>query len=201
MAKILIIYGTTQGQTGKVAIRIKEVLVANGHSVDLFDVRKVPSSVVPRNFDAVLIGASVHVGGYQRDLKKWVKGHSIELKSVTSGFFSVCLSVLQKEASVQQEIAKIIEDFFKASLWQPQARAVFAGGLAYSKYSFLVKWWMKRIAEKSGGDTDTSRDYEYTDWNAVSRFTLDFSNSLIRNGKVILPHPQSARKFEYENRT
>jgi menaquinone-dependent protoporphyrinogen oxidase len=175
MAKILIVYGTSQGQTAKVAGRIKEVLAANGHSVDLFDVRKVPLSVIPRNFDAVLIGASVHVGGYQSDLKKWVKGHSVELKSVTSGFFSVCLGVLQKEASVQKEITKILEDFFKTCLWQPQARVVFAGALAYSKYNFLVKWWMKRIAEKSGGDTDTSRDYEYTDWSAVSRFALDFS--------------------------
>lgn len=178
MAKILIIYGTSQGQTGKIGASIKDVLLREGHSVELFDVKKIPSSVMPRNFDAVLVGASVHVGGYQRDLKKWVKGHSIELKSVTSGFFSVCLGVLQKEASVQQEINKILEDFFKASLWQPQAKAVFAGGLAYSKYGFLVKWWMKRIAAKAGGDTDTTRDYEYTDWSAVNKFALDFSNSL-----------------------
>lgn len=189
MAKILIVYGTSQGQTAKVAIRIKEVLAANGHSVDLFDVRKVPSSVMPRNFDAVLIGASVHVGGYQRDLKKWVKGHSIELKSVTSGFFSVCLGVLQKEASVQQEITKILEDFFKASLWQPQVRAVFAGALAYSKYNFLVKWWMKRIAEKSGGETDTTRDYEYTDWAAVNKFALDFSKNLSVSPAVLFSIP------------
>jgi len=33
---------------------------------------------------------------------------------------------------------------------------------------------MKRIAAKAGGDTDTSRDYEYTDWNALSRFTVQF---------------------------
>jgi menaquinone-dependent protoporphyrinogen oxidase len=29
---------------------------------------------------------------------------------------------------------------------------------------------MRRIAAKEGGDTDTSRDYEYTDWPAVDRF-------------------------------
>ena len=26
---------------------------------------------------------------------------------------------------------------------------------------------MRRIAAKEGGDTDTSRDYEYTEWKAV----------------------------------
>jgi menaquinone-dependent protoporphyrinogen oxidase len=34
---------------------------------------------------------------------------------------------------------------------------------------------MKRIAKKSGGDTDTSRDYEYTDWAALDRFLEQFA--------------------------
>ncbi|MDZ7685538.1 MAG: hypothetical protein U5O39_11475 [Gammaproteobacteria bacterium] len=29
---------------------------------------------------------------------------------------------------------------------------------------------MKRIAKQAGGDTDTSRDYEYTGWEQVERF-------------------------------
>ncbi len=37
---------------------------------------------------------------------------------------------------------------------------------------------MKRIAAKAGGDTDTTRDYEYTDWSAVNKFALDFSKNL-----------------------
>lgn len=32
---------------------------------------------------------------------------------------------------------------------------------------------MKRIAAEATGDTDTSRDYEYTDWNEVEAFTDD----------------------------
>jgi menaquinone-dependent protoporphyrinogen oxidase len=28
---------------------------------------------------------------------------------------------------------------------------------------------MKRIARASGGSTDTSRDHEYTDWEALDR--------------------------------
>jgi menaquinone-dependent protoporphyrinogen oxidase len=29
---------------------------------------------------------------------------------------------------------------------------------------------MKRIVASAGGDTDTSKDYEYTDWNDVRNF-------------------------------
>jgi menaquinone-dependent protoporphyrinogen oxidase len=33
---------------------------------------------------------------------------------------------------------------------------------------------MKRIAKREGGSTDTSHDHEYTDWDAVARFTNRF---------------------------
>ena len=33
---------------------------------------------------------------------------------------------------------------------------------------------MKRIVAKAGGGTDTTRDYEYTDWNDLRAFALEF---------------------------
>jgi menaquinone-dependent protoporphyrinogen oxidase len=33
---------------------------------------------------------------------------------------------------------------------------------------------MKMISKREGRTTDVSRDYEYTDWNAVKKFVLDF---------------------------
>jgi menaquinone-dependent protoporphyrinogen oxidase len=48
-----------------------------------------------------------------------------------------------------------------------------AGALAYSKYNFFIKLVMKAIARKAGGPTDTSRDYEFTDWPALDRFVLE----------------------------
>jgi len=37
---------------------------------------------------------------------------------------------------------------------------------------------MKRIVAKAGGDTDTSRDYMYTDWNDLRAFADDFRRRL-----------------------
>lgn len=47
---------------------------------------------------------------------------------------------------------------------------MIAGALMYSKYSLPLKWIMKRIARIAGEDTDTSKDYEYTDWKRVKRY-------------------------------
>jgi len=42
-----------------------------------------------------------------------------------------------------------------------------AGALSYTKYNFLVRFVMKRIAKAQGASTDTSRDHELTDWEAL----------------------------------
>lgn len=34
---------------------------------------------------------------------------------------------------------------------------------------------MRRIAKKEGGDTDSSHDYEYTDWSSVIEFAREVS--------------------------
>ena len=52
--------------------------------------------------------------------------------------------------------------------------ATFAGAIKYTQYGFITRWIMRRIAKKEGGDTDTSRDHEYTDWVQVTRFAEKF---------------------------
>ena len=53
-----------------------------------------------------------------------------------------------------------------------------AGRLAYSKYNFIVRLLMKRIARKEGGPTDTSRDYEFTDWSRVESLAHEFATQV-----------------------
>lgn len=91
------------------------------------------------------------------------------------------LGLLQDIAKVQFELKKANDDFFKACHWYPQTQTTFAGGLAYSQYNPLLRWWMKRIAKKAGGDTDTSKDYEYTNWDDVNIFANEFEKQLSSN--------------------
>ena len=45
-----------------------------------------------------------------------------------------------------------------------------AGALLYRQYRPAIRLLMRIISMMAGGSTDTSRDHEYTDWKAVSRF-------------------------------
>jgi menaquinone-dependent protoporphyrinogen oxidase len=50
-----------------------------------------------------------------------------------------------------------------------------AGAVPFTRYGWFKKWVMRRISAKAGGGTDTSRDYEYTDWNDVRAFVNGFA--------------------------
>jgi menaquinone-dependent protoporphyrinogen oxidase len=76
---------------------------------------------------------------------------------------SVCLAVLQREPKVERDLAAIVDHFLTSTGWRPAITKQVAGALAYSRYNWLKRWAMIRIVRKAGGDTDTSRDYEYTE--------------------------------------
>jgi menaquinone-dependent protoporphyrinogen oxidase len=47
--------------------------------------------------------------------------------------------------------------------------------VAYTKYRWPIRWVLKRISRSKGLPTDTSRDWDYTEWREVD----DFARSLV----------------------
>lgn len=176
MARYLVIYSTTEGQTAKIAAEIRnELLRYADHTVDLFDIRELPDHFSLRNYWGVIAGASVHAMNFSPAFRDWVTRNASALNRTESAFFSVCLGILDRvnpQTRVLEET--LVRDFLAESGWCPQHRAIFAGALPYSKFGFLKRHMMKAIVHRAGGDTDTSRDYEYTDWAAVRTFTDEF---------------------------
>ena len=176
MPRILVVYGTTDGHTAKVAGALVEALQQNGAVTDIHAANDAAPD--PQSYDAVLVAASVHAGGYQRSVRRWVRTHAEALASKPTAFVSVCLGVLQHEPEVQRDLQKILDDFIASTGWRPGVTKLVAGALLYTKYGWLRRLAMKRIVAKAGGDTDTSRDYEYTDWDELRRFAADFAAGL-----------------------
>ncbi|HEU0200451.1 MAG TPA: flavodoxin domain-containing protein, partial [Burkholderiaceae bacterium] len=73
---------------------------------------------------------------------------------------------------------RYVRDFLRQVGWQPALTATFAGALPYSKYGTFKRWLVLLFVRLAGGETDASRDYEYTDWSAVDRFATDFARLL-----------------------
>jgi len=172
MTRILVLYATTDGHTTKVATALADTLRAQVGDVDLVNA----GSASPRaeDYDAVLVAASVHAGGYQAAVRNWARANAPALNDRPTAFVSVCLAVLQKDPKAQQQVGATIDQFTSGCGWRPSMTRAIAGALLYRRYSWIKRWTMKRIVRRSGGDTDTSRNYEYTDWSELRTFASEF---------------------------
>ena len=173
--RILVLYGTTDGHTGKVATAIANTLRAEHADVELVHARPDGPDPAPEAFAAVVVAASVHTNGYQRSVWRWVRRHASGLHGRPTAFVSVCLGVLERTPAADAELATIMEGFFEATSWTPTVRKIVAGALPYSRYSWLKRLVVRRVVRNAYGSTDPTRDYEYTDWNDVREFARRFA--------------------------
>lgn len=170
--KILIIYGTSEGHTRKIARYMEEVLQNEGHTVVIADASEQPPS--PLDHDMVLIGASLHMHKYQSSVRQFIMEHLAALNALPSAFFSVCLSVASEIKEEHAEAHKIAADFLAETGWHARETGHIAGALKYTRYDYFKRLIMRMIAKKQGASTNTLKDHEYTDWDEVGRFVLDF---------------------------
>ncbi len=165
---VLIVYGTTEGQTRKVAEFLCSEAKKLGHRVDIADATNHPP--LPNGYDVVLIGASFHMGKYQSAIAHYVKQNVETLNKMTSGLFSLSLAVVSKDEASMKELEEHTRKFLNETGWKPVDIEQVAGALLYTHYDFFKKMMMRMIAKHEGRSTDTSSDYEYTDWMAVKGF-------------------------------
>jgi menaquinone-dependent protoporphyrinogen oxidase len=177
MSRILVLFGTTEGQTAKIAAAIGASLRTHDATVDVVEAGSL--TIDPQTYDAVVVAASVHAAGYQRAVARWVRAHARALGTRPTAFVSVCLGVLQPDPKVQRHVADIASRFVSEAGWRPTVIKIVAGALPYTRYNWVKRWLMRRIVAKAGGDTDTSRDYEYTDWGDVRAFATQFASIVL----------------------
>ena len=178
MAKIYIPYGTVEGQTAQIADYMAELIRAHGHQAEPADLKHA-GDTLPGGYDGVIVAASVHVGKHEGHVTDFVKKNRGELERLPSALVSVSLAAHGDEA----EAEGYVEKFEANTGWRPGHVGLFAGALLYTQYGFIKRHLMKKIAKDKGSlDTDTSRDYVYTEWDGVQRFTEDFLARLAKPG-------------------
>jgi len=174
MPRTLILYATIEGQTARIAERIGTVLKNKGHVVDMLAANAGPDIPDPASYDSVILCASIHYGKHPAYLRKLVRHHGVTLAGRPCGFVSVSLSAGGPGAK-PEAAQRYMKKFLRQTGWSPQHAVTIAGALPYSKYGPIKRQVMRGFVGFAGGDTDASRDYEYTDWSAVEAFAERFT--------------------------
>jgi menaquinone-dependent protoporphyrinogen oxidase len=180
--RIGVFYATREGQTQRIAEHVAAGFRRHGFEVEIGNVRE-KAAIGLDHLSAAVLAASVHVDRHESEMVTFVKRHRTELERLPVAFVSVSLSeagveragaTAEQRAQASAAVHALIEKFVRQTGWRPRRVKPVAGALLYTKYNPLIRFVMKQIVKRAGGDTDTSRDYEYTDWVALDRFVEEF---------------------------
>lgn len=169
MSHLLLVYSSKHGHTTRIAERLADVARGDGVRVDVRDVAAADDVDVTQ-FSGVVLGASIHAGHHAREVVGWAAARAEQLAAMPSAFFTVCLTIADDTDESREATQAYHDDFVAATGWRPAVTMTFAGALQYREYDFATRLLMRLLMRKQGHPTDTSRDYDYTDWSSVEAF-------------------------------
>lgn len=180
--KVLVLYGTTEGQTAKVCEFVASRLRFAGDEVTLIDAA-AGVSVDVRRFEGAIIAASIHVGMYQKPVVAFVQEHAAWLKRTPSAFLSVSLSAVSSDSEEAKSLTVITENFRAYTGWTNAEIHHVGGAIRFGEYDFIRRWLMRAVAWEKGLKVVHGEDMELTNWSALAA-TVDALRARFAAGRV-----------------
>jgi menaquinone-dependent protoporphyrinogen oxidase len=168
MAKILILFSTTDGHTVKICRRLQERIEQDGHQATLVSVADAPGLDLDA-FDKIVIGASIRYGKHGKAVVDFINANRQLLERKPNAFFSVNI-VARKPEKSDPETNPYLQKFLRQIAWRPDRLAVFAGKLDYPRYGAFDRFMIRLIMLMTKGPTDPATVIEFTDWTKVEAF-------------------------------
>jgi len=175
--KLLVLYSTHHGQ----AARIAQHIANTAGNATACDVRNTPDAQLDST-DAVVIVASVQIGKHSRAVTRFVKRNRERLNAMRSAFVSVSGAAIEDES--RGEAARMAAEFLRATGWTPTEQLLAGGAFPFTKYNPLLRFCLNRMFAAQGRRLDSHRDYDFTDWDAVTQFARAFAAHDEKNAAV-----------------
>ena len=161
--KTLILYSSHDGQTKKIAEFLATLVKG------FVQVQPLQLGIDISDFDRVIIGASIRYGHFNKMLYQFIEKNVELLQERQNAFFGVNLTA-RKAGKDTPETNSYIQKFLARISWRPEYVAVFAGALLYPRYKWFDRIMIQLIMRLTGGETDPTKEIEYTDWSKVESF-------------------------------
>jgi menaquinone-dependent protoporphyrinogen oxidase len=166
--KILVLYGTTEGQTRKICGFIAERLRSKGDFVRLADAATPTERIDLADYQGAIVAASIHVGQYQSTVVDFARANHARLNQFPSAFVSVSLSTVNSDSEELESLSTITKNFKAYTGWTDAEVHHVAGAIRVTEYDFFKRWTMKLIAWEKKLKLKPGKDLELTDWEALA---------------------------------
>jgi len=171
---VLIVFGTTEGQTRKISEYTASHICDQHHFATVCNSAEVTPKLNVGEFDAVIVAASVHQECHQESVTDFVIAHRAKLEAKPTAFISVSLSAAMEQGKADAQ--RYVDHFTTTTTWNPNSVLLLGGALRFGEYDYFKQQIVKHIVmgRESAATPDKVQDHEFTDWLALTRFTDEF---------------------------
>ena len=131
--KTIVLYKSKYGATASIAQRLSQEVSC--------DVQELTSNTSIKDYDQIVLGSSVYVGMFDKELKTFVNTHMEELRTKKVYMYVSCLK--------KEEVEKVIRENLGEEFLSLLQRVISIGGvLDFSKMSFMHRQIIKMVNSK-----------------------------------------------------
>ena len=182
--KVLIAYGTRYGSNEEISQVIAKTLKEKGLEPELFNLGENKSKSWPKldDFDGVIIGTSLKINAWKKQVKSFIEKNRVVLQERKFGVFTCGAYAIAEPAEAKEDIAKrLLKKFeLKADIYD-----AFGGILDFSEDSKVGKagkLTLKAVAlglrDEKGMEIDMNGCNDFRDWDNIRSFAETFADTL-----------------------
>ncbi len=167
---VLVVYGTVEGHTQKVAKFVATHLEEQGHSITLHDSNKKMEGLWVPSYDAVILASSVHQQRHKGSLANFILSQRKSLAEMPSLFISVSLSIAFEGG--HNEAQSYVDHLFSHCNFEADTTLLVGGALQFDKYDYYMNQIVEHIVLAE--HELVSEDREFTNWEQLARDLDEF---------------------------
>lgn len=163
--KVLILYATVEGQTGKIARFVSDAVKRLGHEAVRTDADDT-AELSLEGVDAVILAAPVHQRRHPRGFEALIAARAEALAERRTLMLSVSLNAAFPEG--QEEAEDYLLEMKMRTGLAPDAELLVGGALRPAEYDYFASQVVRFVVMRDHEYDDTADEHEFTDWDALA---------------------------------
>jgi menaquinone-dependent protoporphyrinogen oxidase len=184
IVRVLIAYGTRYGSTGEISKEIANAIEEKGLDAELINLGVIKSKNWPEldGFAGVIVGTSLKVNSWKKQVKTFLDKHKNELKSIKFGMFTCGAWAIAEPMEALNDVVFRLAKNFEL---KPDIHDAFGGVLDLSEDSNVgragraaLKLTALGLEKEQCIPIDKEARNDFRDWDKIRRFAEGFVDLL-----------------------
>ncbi len=172
--KLVVLFGTVEGQTRKIVNAVAEQARTMGHGVTMIDTSDKRAEVNLSGADCVILAAPVHERRHPAAFEATLTAVRTALTSRPSLMLSVSLKAAFADG--HEEGQDYLTEMKMRTGFEPTQEALIAGAVRPGGYDYYQSQVVRHVA-MAGHEVDLEEGVrEFTDWTSLARVVAAFLN-------------------------